>query len=80
LLNSTEFETSFFEDEANWIIKLVPKLKKMKKLFSEIKMYFHRSTYRMSKVYLIESSGDYTEIEFINQVFNKTLDNALFKI
>ncbi len=80
LLNSAEFETSFFENESNWIIKLVPKLKKMKKLFSEIKMNFDRSTYRMKSVYLIEPTGDYTEIEFINPVFNKSLETSLFKL
>lgn len=80
MLSSTEFETSYFENEKYWIVKMVPKLKRMKKFFSEIKMNFDRTTYRMKKVFLIESGGDYTEIEFINPVFNKLLDSNLFKI
>jgi len=80
LVNSTDFETTFFEDESYWIIKLIPKFKKMKKLFSEITMKFDRTSYRMKKVFLMESSGDFTEIEFTNPIFNQKLNAALFKL
>jgi len=78
LVKSTQFETEFFEDENFWIVKLTPKIKRIKKMFSTVKMSFDRTSYRMKKILLTEPNGDYTTIEFLQPEFNKKLDDTLF--
>jgi outer membrane lipoprotein-sorting protein len=80
LLNSDQFETSIFESEKNYVVKLIPIPARMKKMFEKVKMTFDRKTYRMQTVVLTEPGGDYTEIEFSNAEFNKKLDATLFDL
>jgi outer membrane lipoprotein-sorting protein len=80
LLNSDQFDTELFENDAHWIVKMVPKAKRLKKMFSQVKMNFNRETYRMEFVTLSESNGDYTRIEFLNPIFNKEIDQQLFEL
>jgi len=78
LLNSDHFNTSFFENPNLWIVKLTPKKARLKKMFSEVIMNFNKETYRMDNVILQEENGDYTEINFINPVFNEDIPDAKF--
>ncbi|MBN4071331.1 outer membrane lipoprotein carrier protein LolA [Crocinitomix catalasitica] len=80
LLKSNEFETELLENSTNWIVNLTPRIKRVKKMFSHIKMNFNRETYRMESVILTEQGGDYTRIEFLNPVFNKDISDQLFNL
>lgn len=80
LLNSVHFDYDLFENEKSWIVKLTPKKNRLKKMFSEVVMNFNRTTYRMQNVVLKEESGDYTQIDFINPIFNEKLGEEMFKI
>jgi len=80
LLKSDQFETELMENSKHWIVNMVPRVKRVKKMFSHIKMKFNRSTYRMERVILTEPGGDYTTIEFKNAEFNKDIRDSLFEI
>lgn len=80
LLNSVHFDYDLFENEKSWIVKLTPKKNRLKKMFSEVVMNFNRTTYRMQNVVLKEESGDYSQIDFINPIFNEKLGDGMFKI
>ncbi len=80
LLKSDQFETEIMENSSNWIVNLTPRIKRLKKMFSHIKMNFNRETYRMESVILTEQGGDYTRIEFRNAVFNKDINDQLFNL
>lgn len=80
LLKSDQFETELLEDAQHFIVKLTPRPKRLKKMFSKVKMNFDRESYRMKKVILSEPEGDYTVITFEDAVFNKQLNPNLFKL
>ena len=80
LLKSEQFDYELFENEKHWIVKLNPKKKRLKKMFSQVIMNFDRTSYRMQNVILKEESGDYTQIDFINAVFNDKIDSATFEL
>ncbi len=80
LLNSPEFEYELFENDTWWIVKLNPKKKRLKKMFSQVVMNFDRGSYRMQNVILKEESGDFTQIDFINAVFNEKIEASAFKL
>ena len=80
LLKSNQFETDLMENEVSWIVNMTPRLKRVKKMFSHIKMKFNRETYRMEQVILTEANGDHTDIFFLNPVFNKDVPDHLFNL
>ena len=80
LLKNEQFETSLFENDNYFIVKMIPKPNRLKKMFSEVTLNFDRNTYRMSHVKLLEPGGDYTIYDFIDPVFNKKLDQKLFTL
>ena len=80
LLNSTHFDTKFFENQELWIVKLTPKKARMRKMFSEVIMNFNKETYRMDNVVLAEENGDFTRIDFINPIFNKAIPASNFEM
>lgn len=80
LLNSTHFDTKFFENLELWIVKLTPKKARMRKMFSEVVMNFNKETYRMDNVVLKEENGDYTTIEFVEPLFNQNISDETFQM
>jgi outer membrane lipoprotein-sorting protein len=80
LLKSDQFETKLMENSEHWIVNLIPKVKRVRKMFTRIKMKFNRLTYRMEEVILTESNGDYTVIIFRDPIFNKDVPDELFNL
>lgn len=77
---SDQFKTTLLNNGEHNIIKLVPKLKRVKKLFSEIKMYFDPETYRMDKLIFSEPNGDYTQLVFSGASYNQNIKPNKFSV
>lgn len=80
LFDSDQFETAFYANDKSSIVKLTPKSKRLGRMFSEIKMYFNPKTYRLEFLFLIEGSGDYTELQFTNAVYDQKISRTQFII
>jgi len=77
LLNSTQFTYTYYKNGSNYEVELVPINKKMKSMFSGIRLKFSAS-FRLESMQMKESSGDYTLIKFVNTEFNKVISSSKF--
>jgi outer membrane lipoprotein-sorting protein len=75
-----EFTFKYFENDVSYKIVLVPVTKELKKIFLGIQLYFDKKLFSVSKVVMIELSGDKTEIEFTDRKINEGVDDAKFMI
>lgn len=78
LFDDKEFDINYFKSGNNIVVKLVPNSKTLKKYISEVHLYFPMTESTVSKVKLIEPSGDYTLITFINKELNVQIDPRIF--
>ena len=77
LLNSRDFTYQYFSGNSGYLVKLLPKNKKLSSFFSYINLEID-TKYRLKSMKMVEKSGDYTLIEFSNAVFNIAIDPKKF--
>jgi len=81
LFNDSErFTVEYFEDNQQYLLKLVPRMPEMKSMLQSIHIYIDKSDLSVAKIKMTESSNDYTSITFINRKLNTTIDNDKFDI
>ena len=78
LISDDKFEYKLFETDKEYLITLKPKDKNIKKLIPEIEMHFNKSDYQLRTLKMIEVTGDYTKIKFINRKINIKLASNTF--
>ena len=78
LKRDKEFQITFLENEKNYFVKLVPLTEKMKQLMREIQIYFDKKDFAVSQLRMVESDGDYTNIEFSNKKLNVDISKEKF--
>lgn len=81
LFNDSErFEVSYFENANQYLLVLDPKLPEMKSMIKTINIYIDKSDISVSKIKMIESSDDYTSIDFIDRKLNQPIDDKKFNL
>lgn len=75
-----DFTPNLLENKALYLIQLLPKTKEMKEYFINIEVYFNKNNYQLEQVILFENGGDFTKIEFTNQLINSEIEDALFRL
>jgi outer membrane lipoprotein-sorting protein len=78
LSREKEYKITFFENDKNYYVKLVPLAEKMKQIMNEIQIYFDKKDLSVSKLKMVESGGDYTNIEFSNKKLNIDIPDEKF--
>ena len=78
--DSERFSVKYFENSSQYLLELDPKLPEMKSMLKTIKIYIDKSDISVAKIKMIESSDDYTSIDFINRKLNQPIDNGIFNI
>jgi len=78
LFDATEFEISYFKEDKYYIVYFVPKDEKLKNFISEFVIGFDKNTFEVASVKMIESSEDYTLLQFKNQEFNQPIADEVF--
>jgi outer membrane lipoprotein carrier protein len=78
LFDDKEFTINYFKSGNNILVKLIPNSKTLQKYISEVYLYFPQKDATVSKVKLIEPSGDYTLITFLNKELNVQIDPHIF--
>jgi len=78
LFDATEFEISYFKNDRTYVVHFIPKDKKLQDFISEFVINFDKSTYEVLSVKMLESSEDYTLLQFKNQQFNQPISDAVF--
>ncbi len=80
ILKSEKFEVNFFENNKYVLAKLKPKSSGMKEFLTSMNLYFDKKDYNVSKIKMIEHSGDFTLIEFFNRKINIEIPNSKFLV
>jgi outer membrane lipoprotein-sorting protein len=78
--DNERFAVKYFENSTQYLLELEPKLPEMKSMLKTIKIYIDKSDVSVAKILMIESSDDYTSINFTNRILNQTIDDDTFNI
>lgn len=80
MLSNPDFKVRVFESPKAYLIELAPTAKGLKDYFRNINVVVDKKLYAVSKIEMLELSGDNTIINFTNKELNGTLADALFAI
>ncbi|MCT4639905.1 MAG: outer membrane lipoprotein carrier protein LolA [Bacteroidales bacterium] len=80
LISDDKFGYKLFEGEKEYLITLKPKDENIKKLIPEIEMHFSKSDFQLRTLKMIEVTGDYTKIKFLDRKINTKLASNAFNI
>jgi len=80
LENTKKFKTDFQENNAMVVVNLTPTQKAMQNFMSNIKLYFSKTTYLVTKIEIYESGNDTTIIQFENVKVNQKINDNLFEL
>ncbi len=78
MFDDDKFEMTYFHNEANYIIKFRPLDKALRSFINEFVLHFDKNSLDVIELKMIESSEDYTLINFLNQKFNESISNEVF--
>ncbi|MFP4023381.1 MAG: LolA family protein [Thiohalospira sp.] len=78
--DSDRFAVEYFENDKQYLLKLIPKMQEMKDMLNSIQLFIDKSDLSVAKIKMIESSNDYTSITFIDRKLNTTINNDKFNI
>lgn len=74
----TEFSPSYFQNNKQYILKLDPIAKDVRKAMKQLIVSFDKSTYQVSEVTLLDNSNGSTRFVFTNQKINTALADSIF--
>ena len=80
IINNKDFAVSFFENNTYYLAKLKPNKKEIADFITTIKIYFDKTDFSVSKVVMVETEQDYTQIVFKNKSVNTQLNESIFNI
>ena len=80
IINNKDFTVSFFENNTYYLAKLTPNKKEIANFITTIKIYFNKTDFSVSKVIMVETEQDYTQIVFKNKSVNTQLNDSIFNI
>ena len=78
--DSERFDVKYYENANQYLLELDPKLPEMKSMLKTIKFYIDKSDISVAKIKMIESSDDYTSIDFKDRKLNQEIDNEKFNL
>src|SRR5690606_28666067 len=71
IYQGTEFSLSYFQTDKQYILKLDPLAKDVKKAMKQLVLYFDKSSYQVSEVKLLDNSNGFTRFVFRNHKVNE---------
>lgn len=78
MFDETEFDIDYFRFDGGYLVKFVPKDKRMAKFIASFELKFSKATAEVNAVKLIEPNDDYTLITFDNRKVNAVVSEDLF--
>ena len=72
------FIPSYFENAENYVVKLIPKGKKLGNLYDYIQLSFSKQTLLLQELAFHEKSGDKSIMTFSNSKTNQIIDDTVF--
>ena len=81
LFNDSErFNVKYFESEKQYLLELEPKMTDMKGMLKTIKIFIDKTDNSVASIKMIETSDDYTKIDFVNRKLNQSVTDEKFNL
>jgi outer membrane lipoprotein-sorting protein len=80
IYQGTEFSLSYFHTNKQYILKLDPLAKDVKKAMKQLVLYFDKSSHQVSEVKLLDNSNGFTRFVFSNHKLNEAIADAVFEL
>lgn len=81
LFNDSErFNVKYFESEKQYLLELEPKMAEMKGMLKTIKIFIDKTDNSVASIKMVETSDDYTKIDFENRKVNQSVNGNLFDL
>ena len=80
ILNTGKFKVGYSENEKSYRLELVPLSKGMKDSLKKIYMYFDKALTSVIKLEMVESTDDFTVIDFTNKKINGDISAEKFTL
>lgn len=80
LLKSNEYLIAYFESGTEYMIELTPKDKSVQEMIQKLKIYIDKKRMSVDKVRIMEKSGDYTLMSFVNVQQNSEVKDEEFVV
>ena len=78
LMEYDTFEIEAFENNTQYLVKLVPIDTNMRKVISNMEVYIDKNDLTVGKILMHESESDFTVITFINKKLNEQIPDSIF--
>lgn len=78
LIDETGYKYEFKESKSQYFVQMTPVEKQVQSYIKSIEIFFSKDDLSVSKVKMIENSGDFTTMKFKNQQINATISDKLF--
>lgn len=79
-LDNKSFTTRLFENGQNYLVEMTPVVKSLQDLFKSITLTVDKKDYSVSKIEMLEQSGDNTVIHFQHKQLNVSIPDDLFSV
>ncbi|SDB60996.1 Outer membrane lipoprotein-sorting protein [Flavobacteriaceae bacterium MAR_2010_188] len=79
MFDENQFEITYFDKSENYMVRFIPKEKRLKKLISAFELKFDKVSAVVEEVKLIESANDFTTIRFLNRKTNVEVKPSEFQ-
>lgn len=79
MFDESQFELSFFGYDDFYLVKFIPRDKRLKKFIAAFEMKFSKDSAEVDEIKLIEPNDDYTVITFHNQQVNIPVEATTFQ-
>lgn len=80
ILESENFEFEYFQNASDYKLELTPLEDNMKEFLSGIRLFINKQDYSVDELYMLERSGDFTHIRFINKQLNEDIPQHIFDL
>lgn len=80
IMSDERFDVSLYQSTQYYMVKLLPKSPEIKDVITEMNMYFDKNGVSVSKIKMVEKSGDYTLINFVNKKINEPIPASVFTL
>ena len=80
ILESDDFDFEYYEKPSSYKLELTPLDKNMQEFLSKIRLFINADDLSVDELYMIEKSGDFTRIRFINKRLNEEIPQHTFDL
>lgn len=80
LSKTADFSVVLYKDGSTYYAQLYPKKKELKQIYKYIRIHFNASLTMVTKIEMVEKTGDTTTVKLLNVKTNQSINESFFAI